>query len=59
MSLTDPIADMLTRIRNALLVKKKDVNTNPIENIHNVVLILWVEDSEGNHFAFEQWINRT
>jgi len=25
MSLTDPIADMLTRIRNALLVKKKDV----------------------------------
>lgn len=26
MSLTDPIADMLTRIRNAVLVKKKDVN---------------------------------
>ena len=26
MSLTDPIADMLTRIRNALQVKKKDVN---------------------------------
>jgi small subunit ribosomal protein S8 len=26
MSLTDPIADMLTRIRNALRVKKKDVN---------------------------------
>jgi small subunit ribosomal protein S8 len=25
MSLTDPIADMLTRIRNALLVKKKDL----------------------------------
>jgi small subunit ribosomal protein S8 len=25
MSLTDPIADMLTRIRNALLVNKKDV----------------------------------
>lgn len=25
MSLTDPIADMLTRIRNAVLVKKKDV----------------------------------
>jgi len=25
MSLTDPIADMLTSIRNALLVKKKDV----------------------------------
>ncbi len=26
MSLTDPIADMLTRLRNALQVKKKDVN---------------------------------
>ena len=26
MSLTDPIADMLTRIRNAIQVKKKDVN---------------------------------
>jgi small subunit ribosomal protein S8 len=26
MSLTDPIADMLTRMRNAVLVKKKDVS---------------------------------
>jgi len=26
MTLTDPIADMLTRIRNAVIVKKKDVN---------------------------------
>jgi small subunit ribosomal protein S8 len=26
MSLTDPLADMLTRIRNALLVKKKEVD---------------------------------
>lgn len=26
MSLTDPIADMLTRIRNAIKVKKKEVN---------------------------------
>jgi len=26
MSLTDPIADMLTRIRNAVLVKKRDVS---------------------------------
>ncbi len=26
MSLTDPIADMLTRTRNAVLVKKRDVN---------------------------------
>ena len=40
-------------------LKKKGVNTKPIENIHNVTLILWVEDPEGNHFAFEQWVNRT
>ncbi len=26
MNLTDPIADMLTRVRNAVLVKKKEVN---------------------------------
>ncbi|TES87698.1 MAG: 30S ribosomal protein S8, partial [Candidatus Aminicenantes bacterium] len=26
MSLTDPVADMLTRLRNALQAKKKDVN---------------------------------
>lgn len=36
----------------------KGVKTSPIENIHNVTLILWVEDSEGNHLAFEQWIGR-
>ena len=29
------------------------------ERVEDVVVILWVEDSEGNHFAFEQWINRT
>jgi hypothetical protein len=34
------------------------VKTKPIENVDNVVLILWVEDSEGNHLAFEQWVKR-
>jgi len=29
------------------------------EKVDDVVSILWVEDSEGNHFAFEQWANRT
>jgi catechol 2,3-dioxygenase-like lactoylglutathione lyase family enzyme len=29
------------------------------EKVDDVVLILWVEDSEGNLFAFEQWVNRT
>ena len=38
-------------------LKKKGAKIKPIENTHNVVLILWVEDSEGNFFAFEQWIN--
>jgi catechol 2,3-dioxygenase-like lactoylglutathione lyase family enzyme len=36
----------------------KGVKTKPVENVDNVVLILWVEDSEGNHFAFEQWLAR-
>jgi predicted enzyme related to lactoylglutathione lyase len=39
-------------------LKGKGVKTEPVENVDNVVLILWVEDSEGNHFAFEQWVNR-
>ena len=29
------------------------------EKVDDVVSILWVEDSEGNRFAFEQWANRT
>ena len=40
MSLTDPIADMLTRIRNALLVKKKDVNMPSSRLIVEVAKIL-------------------
>jgi predicted enzyme related to lactoylglutathione lyase len=39
-------------------LKQKGVKTQPIENTHDVVLILWVKDSEGNHLAFEQWIGR-
>ncbi len=37
-------------------LKNKGVKTKPIENTHNVVLILWVEDSEGNYLAIEQRI---
>jgi catechol 2,3-dioxygenase-like lactoylglutathione lyase family enzyme len=36
----------------------KRVTLEPIKNVDNVVLILWVEDSEENHFAFEQWVRR-
>jgi len=39
-------------------LKKKGAKIKPIENVHDVVLILWVKDSEGNFFAFEQWLNR-
>ncbi|MBN1991995.1 MAG: VOC family protein [Anaerolineae bacterium] len=37
----------------------KDVKTGPLEKVDGVVLILWVEDCEGNHFAFEQWLARS
>ena len=39
-------------------LKKKGARTKPIENTDNVVLILWVEDPEGNYLAVEQWLNR-
>ena len=40
-------------------LKGKGVKIKPVENVDDVVLILWVEDSEGNHFAFEQWLERS
>ena len=39
-------------------LKEKGANTKPIENVEDAVLILWVEDTEGNYLAFEQWLNR-
>ncbi len=36
MSMSDPIADMLTRIRNAQLVKKKEVNV-PASNLKSAI----------------------
>ncbi len=39
-------------------LRNKGVKTRPIENVDNAVLILWVEDTEGNHLAFEQWLDR-
>jgi predicted enzyme related to lactoylglutathione lyase len=39
-------------------LKKKGAKTKPIENTDNVVLILWVEDPEGNYLAIEQWLKR-
>lgn len=40
-------------------LKGKGAKTRPVEKIDDVVLVLWVEDSEGNYFAFEQWLGRT
>jgi predicted enzyme related to lactoylglutathione lyase len=37
-------------------LQQKGVSTKPVETIDNIVLILWIEDSEGNHLAFEQSI---
>lgn len=39
-------------------LQAKGVQAEPIRNVDDVVLILRVEDSEGNHFAFEQWLAR-
>ncbi len=35
-------------------LKTKGARTMPIENTDNVVLILWVEDPEGNYLAIQQ-----
>ena len=49
MSLTDPIADMLTRIRNALLVKKKDV-TMPSSRLKVEVVKILKEEGYIKNF---------
>jgi predicted enzyme related to lactoylglutathione lyase len=40
------------------VLRSNGVKTGPSENVDGVVRILWVEDPEGNHFAFEQWLKR-
>lgn len=50
------LTDDIQSVETAL--KKKGAKTKPIENTDNVVLILWVEDTEGNYLAIEQWLNR-
>jgi predicted enzyme related to lactoylglutathione lyase len=40
------------------ILKRRGARTRPIENTEGVVLILWVEDPEGNSLAIEQWIGR-
>jgi len=38
MSMSDPIADMLTRIRNAQMVEKKEVNI-PASNLKSAIAL--------------------
>jgi len=40
MTMTDPIADMLTRIRNAILVGKKDVSIPASKMKSSIALVL-------------------
>jgi lactoylglutathione lyase len=47
--------DDLEAVEAALAAKR--VRTRR-EEVNGAVRILWVEDSEGNHFAFEEWLNR-
>jgi len=39
-------------------LREKGANTKPIDTVDGAVLILWVLDSEGNHLAIEQWLDR-
>jgi predicted enzyme related to lactoylglutathione lyase len=40
------------------VLKQKGARTSPIQNTEGVVLILWVEDPDGNFLAIEQWVGR-
>lgn len=40
-------------------LQEKKAKIEPVFIIPGVVKILWVEDSEGNYFAFEESLNRT
>ena len=40
MSLSDPIADMLTRIRNALRIKRKEVNVKASKTCEGIAVVL-------------------
>lgn len=47
MSMSDPIADMITRIRNAQLVKKKTVNISNSKINIAITKVLINEGQEG------------
>ena len=51
MSMTDPIADLLTRIRNALSAKKRWVDV-PSSNFKKRVVLVLKEESYINDFFF-------
>ena len=59
MSMTDPIADMITRIRNGVHAKKEIIRV-PASNIKREILRVLQEEGfilDGIHFyALENWI---
>ena len=53
MSVADPIADMLTRIRNAMMVKKKSV-VIPASNVKREILVRMAEEGYISEVGVEE-----
>lgn len=56
MSMSDPIADMLTRIRNAQLVEKKEVNV-PNSKIKLAIVKVLKEEGYIDNYRINQLDN--
>ncbi|ABL01971.1 SSU ribosomal protein S8P [Candidatus Ruthia magnifica str. Cm (Calyptogena magnifica)] len=52
MSMSDPIADMLTRIRNAQMVEKKEVNV-PASNLKSAIASVMQEEGYIKSFSVD------
>ncbi|MBT3276832.1 30S ribosomal protein S8 [Candidatus Thioglobus sp.] len=52
MSMSDPIADMLTRIRNAQMVEKKEVNI-PASNLKSAIASVMQQEGYIESFSIE------
>jgi small subunit ribosomal protein S8 len=52
MSMSDPIADMLTRIRNAQMVEKKEVNV-PVSNLKSAIASVMQQEGYIESFTVD------
>lgn len=52
MSMSDPIADMLTRIRNAQMVEKKEVNV-PVSNLKSAIASVMQQEGYIESFSVD------